>query len=287
MNRREEGFLLLTATLGDPRRRPLTAAELRAVKHCVLSGVPGMADKELELQDLIAWGCPEALAEKTLGLLAQQRQLEEYLEQGRGYHCTALTRISRDYPFRLISCLGEAAPGCLWLKGDRRLLDKPAVALVGSRELEEAHAAFAREAGLLAARQGYVLVSGNARGADTVAQESCLSAGGKVISVVADSLAKKRNRENVLYISEGGFDLPFTAQRALSRNRLIHSLGQRTFVARCSHGTGGTWKGTVANLKGGWSPVFCHFDGSQGAQSLQQLGANLISLEELYDIISG
>ena len=283
MNRREEGFLLLTASLGNPRRHPLTASQLRTVKRCMLSCGPGMPDKELTQQDLMDLGCPKVLAERVLCLLSEQKQLEAYLEQGRAHHCTALTRISREYPFPLISRLGDDAPGCLWLKGDLRLLGRPAVALVGSRDLEEAHAAFAGEVGLLAAQQGYTLVSGNARGADTLAQESCLKAGGKVICVVADSLTEKKPRENVLYISEGGFDLPFTAQRALSRNRLIHSMGKQTFVARCKHGTGGTWKGTLANLKGGWSPVFCCSDGSEGAYSLHEHGAALITLEEIYD----
>lgn len=287
MNRREEGFLLLTASLGDPRRRPLTASQLKTVKRCILRCDGCFSDKELEWQDLANLGCPETLAQKTVELLSGQKKLEVYLEQGRAQQCTALTRISRNYPFRLISCLGEDAPGCLWLKGDPELLNRPAVALVGSRELGQDHAAFARQVGFLAARNGYVLVSGNARGADTLAQESCLEAGGRVISVIADRLTDKKLGENVLYISEEGYDLPFTSRRALSRNHLIHCLGQRTFVARCNYGTGGTWKGTLANLESGWSPVFCFSDGSEGALYLQQHGAGLIGLEQLHDGIGG
>ena len=120
---------------------------------------------------------------------------------------------------------------------------------------------FAARVGELAAQHGLTLISGNARGADTVAQESCLRAGGCVISVVADSLLRQRPRERVLYLSELGYDLPFTSQRALSRNRLIHSMAQATFVAQCSNGTGGTWDGTCRNLRGGWSPVYCLPDG--------------------------
>ena len=287
MNRREEGFLLLTGSLGDPNRRPLTAAELRKVKQCVINGPACLRDKELEPGDLTVLGCPPELAEKTVSLLGDQKRLDTYMEQGRAKGCVPLTRISRDYPSGLIAALGDSAPGSLWLKGDHRLLNRPAVALVGSRELEDNHADFARRVGVYAARQGYVLISGNARGADTEAQESCLAAGGKVISVIADRLLEKKPRPNVLYISEGGFDMPFSAHRAHSRNRLIHSMGQRTFVARCSCGVGGTWKGTAANLKGGWSPVFAFSDGSEGAYQLQNLGATLITPEELWNIFNG
>ena len=286
MNRREEGFLLLTGSFAK-NRRPLTATELRILKQCVLNGVPGPFSKEMEKQDLLDLGCPEPLAEKTMQLLDDEKQLQEYLEQGRTCECFPLTRISPGYPGRLSVCLGDAAPGSLWMKGDLGLLGMPAIACVGSRELEQAHADFARKVGLLAAREGYVLVSGNARGADTLAQESCLDAGGKVICVVADTLQNKQPRKNVLYISEGGYHLPFTAQRALSRNRLIHSLGLQTFVVRCHYGTGGTWKGTVANLKAGWSPVWCYADGSNGAKELAHRGATLLTLDELPNIFPG
>ena len=72
---------------------------------------------------------------------------------------------------------------------------------------------------------------------------------------------------------EGGFELGFSAQRALSRNRLIHAMGEKTLVAQCRAGTGGTWDGTTENLRHGWSPVFVNSDGSEGAQALIARGA--------------
>ena len=126
-----------------------------------------------------------------------------------------------------------------------------------------------------------MLVSGNARGADSIAQKACLDAGGQVISVVADALMTQRDWDNVLYLSEEGFDCAFTSARALSRNRVIHALGEKTFVAQCSVGKGGTWSGTVRNLKEGWSPLFCFLDGSEAARQLVQLGVCGISRESL------
>ena len=175
-------------------------------------------------------------------------------------------------------------PGCLWMKGNLELLNKPAVSLVGSRELGEQNAAFAKEVGHQAARQGYVLVSGNAKGADQTAQNACLEAGGKVISIVADALADKETNDRILYISEDGFDLPFSGLRALSRNRLIHTMGQVTMVAQCNFERGGTWDGTKCNLKNGYSPVFCFQDGSRGIGTLLARGAQPISIETLEDL---
>jgi len=160
-------------------------------------------------------------------------------------------------------------------------LELPGVCLVGSRNLEPLNAAFAWEAGRQAAIQGYVLISGNANGADQAAQNGALENGGKVISVVADRLLDHPAKENVLYLSEEGYDLPFSAIRALSRNRVIHTLGSLALVAQCSLGKGGTWDGTVKNLKNRWTPVYCLDDGSKAMDALVQMGAQPISGTDL------
>ena len=129
-----------------------------------------------------------------------------------------------------------------------------------------------------------MLVSGNARGADRTAQESCLEHGGKVISIVADRLDEKRQRENVLYLSEEGFDLPFSAQRALSRNRIIHALSPAVMVAQCDETRGGTWDGTQHNLRLGRSRVCCFPDTTAGIRALLQMGAEEIREEDLQDL---
>ena len=48
---------------------------------------------------------------------------------------------------------------------------------------------------------------------------------------------------------------------------------KKTLVAQCRAGAGGTWDGTTENLRRGWSPVFVHDDGSEGAQALIARGA--------------
>jgi len=226
------------------------------------------------------------MADRILHLLSDKELLDYYLHKGRRSGCEVLTRVSDGYPARVRSKLGLDSPGCLWVRGDISLLQRPSVSAVGSRNLRYANAAFAQELGYQAAVQGYVLVSGNARGADTVAQEACLEAGGYVISVVADALDKQPLRERVLYLSEDSFDENFSPQRALSRNRVIHSLSRKVFVIQSSMETGGTWDGTIKNLRAGWSNVFCFDDGSQPTQAYMQMGACSIDLEQLQDISS-
>lgn len=283
----ESGFLLLTSQLGDPGRKPLTVAQLRILAGRVRASEKNSADRDLKTQDLIALGYGREMADHILSLLNDTQLLQYYCRKGEKRGCFPLTWATKDYPQRLKQYLHEETPGCLWYKGDLSILMQPTVALVGSRELQAQNRQFAQEVGFQAARQGYALVSGNARGADKAAQDACLQAGGKVICVVADQLAEKPYHENVLYLSEDGFDEPFSSQRAISRNRVIHALASRTFVAQSALYSGGTWDGTSKNLRHHWSNVFVFDDGSPAAEALIQMGAECITKSQLqnFDIL--
>ena len=281
MNNKERGFLLLTGHLGNPERKSLTVAQVREVANRVAQMARTVSARELTEKDLYALGYDRPMAERIVSLFADADGLDRYLLGGCRQDCVPVTRVSEEYPLAVRKRLGLDAPGCLWAKGDLAILNTQTVALVGSRDLLESNRKFAELAGREVARQGYTLVSGNARGADQVAQKACLEAGGKVISVVADELQKHPLTENVLYLSEDSFDMPFSAARALSRNRVIHSLGYITLVAQCDFSTGGTWDGTLKNLQNNWSPVFCYNDHSPAAAELAQYGAKLIDFDQL------
>ena len=286
MNAREAGFLLLTCKLGNPDRKVLTHAQLRVLSQRMGAMAAPTEDRDLEIRDLTAIGYGADMARRILGLLEEQELLDHYIARGRKLGCVPLARVCDNYPDVLRQRLGPEAPGCLWAKGDLSILDMPKIALVGSRDINPENKKFAGEVGRQAALQGYCLVSGNARGADRTAQNACLRHGGKVISIVADSLGDKTLQERVLYLSEEDFDEEFSAQRALSRNRVIHALGEKTFVAQSNLRMGGTWDGTVKNLTNEWSDVFCFADGSEAMAQLMQMGANSVSMEQLSDLSS-
>lgn len=286
MNPKDAGFLLLTSALGDPNRKPLTVARFRELtKKALLMEKPGQ-DRELTTRDLQAIGCSAEESEQIIRLLSESELLEHYVNQGKKEGCCPITRANPQYPERLRKTLGLETPGTLWYQGDIALLDRPKIALVGSRRLLEDNRRFAETVGIQCARQGYVLVSGHAQGADSVAETACLKNGGQVISVVSDPLQNHPRQENVLFLAEDGYDIPFAPYRALSRNRIIHALGEKTFVAQCTGEKGGTWDGTVKNLRFGWSPVFCYGDNSPVSRELESRGAVLIAEKDLRDFSS-
>ena len=279
----EYGFLLLTSNLGDPGRKPLTLAQMRELFRCSQQMKGRDISRDVDVYDFVSIGYSPKFAQHVIDLLHDEVLLQYYLTRSRKADCYPITRATEDYPASVRQRLGLDSPGVLWAKGDASILSMPRVSLVGSRDLQSDNALFAIEVGRQAAMRGYALVSGNARGADKLAQNACLKAGGKVISVVADSLADHQKKENVLYLSENSFDEAFSSQRAISRNRVIHSLGYVTFVAQARLHLGGTWDGTEKNLRSGWSPVYCYADESPAQQVLVDMGAQAITLEQLHD----
>lgn len=284
MTAREAGFLLLTSNLGNPDRQVLTTAQLRTLGQRMQTMPRPAEDRELTAADLVALGYSQTMAHRILALLEETELLHHALRRAERMGCIPVSRVSENYPAVLKQWLGLEAPGCLWAKGDLTLLGTPMIALVGSRDILPENKAFAAEVGRQAAAQGYTLISGNARGADRTAQSACLKAGGRVISVVADSLAQKTLQNRVLYLSEEDFDAVFSAQRALRRNRIIHALAEKTFVAQSNLGFGGTWDGTVKNLKNNWSPVFCFADGREVTAELSQMGAYTVTMTDLQNL---
>ena len=280
----EQGFLLLTSSLGDPDRKPLTVAQFRNLAKRVQNAQKEVSSRDLQIEDLRRLGYELPMAERIYGLLCGTNQLRTYLKRAENCDCYPITRLNHLYPDGVRRRLGMDCPGVLWAKGDVTLLNRPAVAVIGSRDLNEQNKRFAEEAGREIAKQGYVLVSGNARGADRTAQDAALEAGGCVISVVADSLQNQPLTERVLYLSLDDFDQPFSAVRALHRNYVIHTMAELTVAAQCTFGKGGTWDGIRNNLKNGWNPVCIFEDGSNAVSELQNRGVHTITAKDLQNL---
>lgn len=270
----EHSMLLLCCPLGDPDAHPLTPAQFRDLGQRVRSlGHPGDALQALTAGDLRAMGCPEDQTERILRLLNRETRLRRYLCSAEAQGIAALTRISPRYPAALAAKLRFDAPRTLFCRGDVSLLDRPSVALVGSRQLRPENEAFARRVGILAAEEGLTLVTGGAIGADQTALEACLAAGGTAVVYTADCLTRYLPSNLCLYVSADGYDLPFSVARALTRNSFIHAHAPKTLAAQCTLGSGGTWQGCLHNLRRQWSELYVFDDGSDGSAALLARGA--------------
>lgn len=139
-------------------------------------------------------------------------------------------------------------PPVLFALGDRSLLDRAAVAIVGSRDHTAYGQEVARSVAFDAAREGVVVVSGMARGLDAVAHAAALDAGGGTIGVLGNGLGviyPAANRALYERVAERGLLLtefpPGERPHAGSfprRNRLISGLARVTVVVEAAVGSG-------------------------------------------------
>ena len=265
----------------------LSLAQARELSRRARAAGIGEEDpfRDVTVKDVRRLGYSEYEAGHIVSLLGRERQLDGYLLAAEKADVAVITRLDARFPQRLREQLGARCPAALFCRGDLRLFQRPCISVVGSRHLASPGAQFAAQAGRLAAREGFTLCSGDAMGADRTAQEACLRGGGSVLIFPATELVYCPARENVLYAAEGGFELGFSAQRALGRNRFIHAMGEKTLVAQTGFGKGGTWSGSLDNLQHEYSPLFVFDDGSEGARALCARGATpvqaLTSLQAL------
>jgi DNA processing protein len=144
--------------------------------------------------------------------------------------------------------LADAA-AVLFAEGDRaEVLDRPRVAIVGTRAATPPGIADARAVGRYLAEQGVTVVSGLALGIDAAAHQGALEVGGGVIGVVATGLdivyprqhhlLYAEVRRHGLVIGEHGFGVPPTRRRFPIRNRIIAALCDATVVVEAT-ATGG------------------------------------------------
>lgn len=97
---------------------------------------------------------------------------------------TPFFTIERGYPKVLAGI--EAPPPMLYVKGDQKLFERPAVAIVGSRQCSAAGVQLTRLFATQLAEAGFVVVSGLARGIDKAAHEASLASG--TVAVVAGGI---------------------------------------------------------------------------------------------------
>lgn len=271
-------MLLLCCALPDEAEKPLSMAQFQELSKRVRALGLGGADplREVGERDLTRLGYDAVQCARMVRLLARREKLERYLRAAQKAGIVPLTRVSAHYPQRLRQALGQRCPAVLFAKGDVAMLAMRCVSVVGSRELPAENRAFAAAAGRQIAVEGFCLCSGGAVGADTVAQRACQAQGGRAVIFPAGRLEDCPARADTLYLAEQAFDAPFSAARALARNYFIHAMGEKTLVAHCRPGVGGTWDGTTENLRRGLSPVFVYEDGSDAARALVARGATAV-----------
>lgn len=250
-----------------------------------------LMDRKLQPGDLLDFGVKDIIRElayteedatRLMRLIDRSGSMGFELSKYRDIGIQIVTRADVEYPRMLKKNLGNTCPPLFYYAGDLRLLTEPAVGYVGSRDVAPQDIAFTKKTVATTSGNGYAVVSGGAKGIDSISASAALSEGANVIEYLSDSMLRKmRDSDLVRAIRDGHVLLMsvviptagFNVGVAMMRNRYIYAQSNGTVVIRSDNGKGGTWAGATENLKKGWCPTFCRDCDYPGNKELIRLGA--------------
>ncbi|MED7669646.1 DNA-protecting protein DprA [Pseudomonas moraviensis subsp. stanleyae] len=205
-----------------------------------------------------------------------------------------------DYP-ALLAQIPDPPP-LLFVAGDPSILEKPQLAMVGSRRASrpgmDTAAAFSRSL----AGAGFVITSGLALGIDAAAHQAALDIGGLTVGVLGTGLENfypqrnKRLAEAMVasgsaVLSEFPLDAGPSASNFPRRNRIISGLSLGVLVVEASVASGSLITARLAAEQGREVyaiPGSIHHPGARGCHQLIRDGAVLVeTIEHILEALRG
>lgn len=213
----------------------------------VLKKFQGLQAEEIlsfDLKDLLNLG----LKEKDADFIVSKEILKEgekELKRAEKENVSIISKYSSEFP----SLLKEISycPFVIWVKGEKNTLSKPCVSIVGTRNSTSYGRIVADSLSSELSKRGLVIVSGLARGIDTVVHSSAIG-NGETIAVLGsgvDRIYPSENKRLASKIEKAGAivsEFPL-GTKALPyhfpmRNRIISGISYLTVVVEASEKSG-------------------------------------------------
>ena len=155
---------------------------------------------------------------------------------------TLTTILSEDYPFRLKEGV-DNPPTIIFYKGKLENISEKAVAIIGTRDPTEESIQVANNLTTEMAKRGYCIVSGLAKGIDTVAHKGALENKVPTVAVLAHGLNTVYPKENTdlassilenggVLLSEYPPDEKIAPYQFVARDRIQSALSKTVFVVQ-------------------------------------------------------
>lgn len=225
--------------------------------------------------------------QKIYNALINKEEVDEHLKLNlmKKMKCHYITIFSHDYPelLKQINC----PPFVLYYYGDLSLLKEKTIGVVGMRNMSDygkrATHIFVKDL----VKNGYTIVSGMARGVDTVAHQNAIAYHGHTIAVLGTGIEycyPKENRllyeelkQNHLVLSEYPFMTAPQKHLFPFRNRIIAGLSQCLLISEAKQKSGTMITAGYALEQG--KNIYCipgRFDDYEGCNTLIRQGAQLV-----------
>ena len=189
-------------------------------------------------------------------------EIEKYANMG----INIMTKADIIYPKALMRKLGKSCPPIFYYAGNPELIDKKLIGFVGSRNTNIEDEVFTAATVKKINAKGFSVVSGGARGIDSIAADISIANGSCCVEYIPDSLITRIKPKAVvsamvnnrlLIMSATKPDSRFIAGFAIMRNRYIYAQSEGTVVIKADYNKGGTWNGATTNLKQRLCSTYC------------------------------
>lgn len=270
--------------------------------------IDGLGDESIR-RLLVALGGPAEVLSADISILSRiiKNPIAENLKRGADPNKIAaalswlkdpansiITLADSDYPKQLLNI--SDPPPLLYLKGERKLLNTPALAIIGSRNATPQGIANAEAFAIAASNAGLCIISGMALGIDTAAHYGGLKGSASSIAVVGTGLdivypAKNHPLAHALakdgaLISEFPLGTPAKGINFPRRNRIISGMSQGCLIVEAALRSGSLITARQALEQGREVlaiPGSIHSPLAKGCHALIKQGAKLV--ENIQDVL--
>ncbi len=283
--------------------------DLSDIEHWLnLCLIDGLGDESIR-RLLIALGSPAKVRTTNLNILQRiiKKPIAEKLKHGaepskittalnwlKDSTNSIITLADTDYPKQLLNI--SDPPPLLYFKGNRKLLNTPALAIVGSRNATPQGISNAEAFAKAASNSGLCIISGMALGVDTAAHYGGLQGSASSIAVVGTGLdivypARNHQLAHALakdgaLISEFPLGTPAKGRNFPRRNRIISGMTRGCLIVEAALRSGSLITAQQALEQGREVlaiPGSIHSPLAKGCHALIKQGAKLV--ENIQDVL--
>lgn len=254
-------------------------------------------EKNLEPQELLKFsktdfimklGLNETEALRLINIRENKNEIISIIQEYEKSGLKICTIYDENYPEKIKTKLGILSPVMFYYAGNPDILKNKAIGFAGSRKTDDFDndKYFVEIIADKILDHGYTIVTGGAKGIDTIASKSAFSRKENVIEFLACNLLKKsRKSDYAKNISDGNLllmstSIPtanFNVGLAMQRNKFIYCQSDAAIIVKSDFKIGGTWNGAIEAIQNNYCKIFCWDCGFKGNNELIKLGANPIN----------